>query len=521
MKQPSGPHDRLRAPAQPDGARTTGRLPSPLPYRGGRRHAENTHRRASRRERVSGGEPESPLTDRSWILQLRPRRTAALLEAVSEEAAIREARLLIGDGAVGWAVEVACLMAAADPARADDPHPAAPRHAVRQSAAAAGVSLPSGVPDELRARSAEALALHVLTCLAGHAGDDIPEIVGVSVREFTRRGLPVGGTFDSLKKQLDCLVGELFRAAQDALGPSEAADVIRALSEALVAKVQHVLLAQAEQAENERRGWFGSAAAHRQELVLDILDGADVDAPQAFLRLGYDISRSHLALVVWRDGWESHGTADLAAAATALLRSAGCSSLLTVPVGVSSLWAWGSCARGHPGPPGRLGHHDGPHRRAASSPAVHIAAGLPGEGIEGFRTSHRQAAEAAEIVRAAGTGAGDRRSPYDYAEVELAVLLRSRPDLSAAFVRRELGPLAADGMSELRATVKCYLDTEGSMSAVADRLHIAKSSVAYRIRKAERLLGRPVREDRLRLQCALLLFDVLGRAALGGPDAGG
>ncbi|MGW1190778.1 helix-turn-helix domain-containing protein [Streptomyces sp. NPDC002559] len=106
-----------------------------------------------------------------------------------------------------------------------------------------------------------------------------------------------------------------------------------------------------------------------------------------------------------------------------------------------------------------------------------------------------------------------RSSPYNYADLELVILLRSRRDRSAAFGHRELGPPADDGMSELRATVKCYLDTERSMSAVG-RLHIAKSRVAYRMRKAEHLLGRPVKDNCLRLQSALLLFDVLGPAAL-------
>lgn len=448
--------------------------------------------------RPATGPVRAPLDPgNAWILQLRPRSPGALLDAVGDEALVREARLLVGDGAVGWAVEVAARMASAG-------------SAVRRPAGlAAGV--PPRVLDELGARGAEALALYVLTSLAGYAGEGVPEIVGVSVREVVRRGLPVGGTFDVLKVQLDCLVRELFDACADLLDPAQAAEVTRTLSGVLVAEVQHILLTLAEQAERERRGWSGSAAAHHQELVLDILDGADIDAPQAFLRLGYDLSRSHLALVVWRDDWDAHGTADLASAATALLRGAGCSSLLTVPVGGSSLWAWGARTRGHPQSPRQLRDAAWSHGQA---PGVHVAAGLPGEGIEGFRTSHRQAGETAGLIRAAGPGAGGLRPPYDYADLELAVLLRSRPDLSAGFVRRALGPLAGDDMADLRATVKSYLDLERSMSAVAERLHIAKSSVAYRIRKAERLLGRPVQEDRLRLHSALLLFDILGRTAL-------
>jgi len=479
----------------------------------------------------------------SWLLQLRPRDPRALLGAVSDDTLVREARLLVGDGAAGWAVEVGARMASAaagTPAGRGGGGPGGRVAAdlggrgdfgargdlgtrgdlgargdvgTRGGLGARGdlgtrgdLSARSALAarSDLAARSAEALALYVLTCLAGYTADDLPEIVGVSVRERIRRGLPVDGTFDALKGQLDCLVQELFHACTDLLDPAEAADATRTLAGALVAEVQHILLTLAEQAEQERRGWSGSAAAHHQELVLDILDGADVDAAQAFLRLGYDISRSHLALVVWRDDWDTHGTADLAAAATALLRDAGCSSLLTVPVGVSTLWAWGARTRGQPLSPAP----------ARQTPGVHIAAGLPGEGVEGFRTSHRQAVETAGIVRAAGPGAGGRRSPYDYADFELAVLLRSRPGLSAGFVRRTLGPLADDDMSELRSTVKCYLDQERSMSAVADLLHVAKSTVAYRIRKAERLLGHPLQEDRLRLHSALLLFDVLGRAAL-------
>ncbi|MFJ6016858.1 hypothetical protein [Streptomyces sp. NPDC092952] len=167
-----------------------------------------------------------------------------------------------------------------------------------------------------------------------------------------------------------------------------------------------------------------------------------------------------------------------------------------LPVGLSTLWAWGAkvsgdpcCSGGRAAPrrPGRPGHA-----------GVHIAAGLPGEGIEGFRTSHRQVGETAELIRAVGPGAVVRSSPYNYADLELVIPLRSRRDRSAAFGHRELGPLADDGMSELRATVKCYLDTERSMSAVG-RLHIAKSRVAYRIRKAEHLLGRPVKDNCLRL----------------------
>ncbi|RAU99348.1 hypothetical protein DQP58_03480 [Mycobacterium colombiense] len=50
----------------------------------------------------------------------------------------------------------------------------------------------------------------------------------------------------------------------------------------------------------------------------------------------------------------------------------------------------------------------------------------------------------------------------------------------------------------LRATLKCYLDTERSLCAAADRLHVA-GKLAYRVQRAEQLRGRPIDGRRMQL----------------------
>ncbi|MEU7738013.1 helix-turn-helix domain-containing protein, partial [Streptomyces griseus] len=83
---------------------------------------------------------------------------------------------------------------------------------------------------------------------------------------------------------------------------------------------------------------------------------------------------------------------------------------------------------------------------------------------------------------------------------------------AADFVCRELGGLGDDSPSAgaLRATLKCYLDHDRSVATVAQRLHIAKNTVLYRIKRAEQVRGRPLGDNRLQLHTALYLAETFG-----------
>ena len=85
-----------------------------------------------------------------------------------------------------------------------------------------------------------------------------------------------------------------------------------------------------------------------------------------------------------------------------------------------------------------------------------------------------------------------------------------------AWVIETLGALADDDdhNARLRATLGVFLQENGSYKATAERLTLHKNTVQYRVRKAEESLGRPVGEDRLNVELALLASQWLGTAVL-------
>ena len=93
--------------------------------------------------------------------------------------------------------------------------------------------------------------------------------------------------------------------------------------------------------------------------------------------------------------------------------------------------------------------------------------------------------------------------------VPVAALLRG-------WVIETLGTLAGDDdhNARLRGTLAAFLQENGSYKATAERLTVHKNTVQYRIRKAEESLGRPVGEDRLHIELALLASEWLGPAVL-------
>jgi len=91
--------------------------------------------------------------------------------------------------------------------------------------------------------------------------------------------------------------------------------------------------------------------------------------------------------------------------------------------------------------------------------------------------------------------------------------LHSETDLAHL---RTLGDLARDddGMARLRETVRIFLETGGSFTDAATRLHLHKNTVHYRVRKAEEIRGRPLTDSRLDVEVALVACQQLGNRVL-------
>ena len=174
----------------------------------------------------------------------------------------------------------------------------------------------------------------------------------------------------------------------------------------------------------------------------------------------------------------------------------GTEAPLLVPAAQGSVWAWLGAADAR-----RLA----PVIAAKSPPAgVAVATGDIGYGLEGFRESHRQAGEARRVC-------GLReRPPTDfvhYRTVSLIAALSTDPNAAQRFLVSELGELNApdEATRRLRTTLRTFLDLGSSHAGAARVLGIHQKTVAYRVRRAEDLLGYRITDRRAPLEAALLL----------------
>ena len=174
-----------------------------------------------------------------------------------------------------------------------------------------------------------------------------------------------------------------------------------------------------------------------------------------------------------------------------------------MPYGAASVWVWASW---------RSRDAAMPAFESPPEPGINVAIGTMARGVSGFRQSHLEADQTAELMRSSPAAGAVTR----YADVELVVLLSRDAELARNFVLRELGELAVDtpAAHELRETVAAYLACDRSLAKAAELLHVARNTVAYRVKKVEGLIGRDLRERKLELESALRLAQRLGSSVL-------
>jgi DNA-binding PucR family transcriptional regulator len=252
--------------------------------------------------------------------------------------------------------------------------------------------------------------------------------------------------------------------------------------------------------EREHAQWIRGAAAARAELIGAMLTGKQVDPRVATEKLRYDVSRSHLAMIVWSDGRDA--TLDpgaLEAAAAALSKQLGGGPVLTIAIGERVVWAWTSG-----------GTSLGDDRPTAPELAggLRAAVGTPAEGMAGMVRSHLQALESRRVAELQAAPEG---SVVGYSATALDALLTAAPRLAVDFAESELGALAhvSEPTERLRDTLRVYLEENLSAMRTARRLHVHQNTVVYRVKRAEEILGRGIEQRRLELEVALRLADGL------------
>jgi hypothetical protein len=429
-------------------------------------------------------------TGREWLLELKPRGPVTTESAASSAPTIAETIAHVGADPVRWAIEVGREMATT---------------IIREIPVFGG----GEGPFHMLRKGTESSTLRSLVLLAYPevSLSPITEEALEGDRDFVRRGITLDKVLRGIRLGHAGMAQAFLSACKTLVGPARLADEMNAVSEDLFGYIDSFSDSMVVEFLAERDRWITTAAAGRAETVRHILDGDDIDVRAASTALGYGLDRRHLALIAWVDRGDQGS--DLERIAAAELRAAGATTTLMVPVGSSALWGWGILA-GSDSPPET-------HRAVdLDGTDVRVARGLPGRGVDGFRRSHTQAKRTERLARLVGDSAA--RS-LDYASVSSITLLSEDLDSARDFVQRELGPLASatTPMRALRETLFRYLEHERSVTTVATELHVARGTVAYRVRKAEELLGHDVGRRRFDLHAALLLAHTLSDVVLAPP----
>ncbi len=155
--------------------------------------------------------------------------------------------------------------------------------------------------------------------------------------------------------------------------------------------------------QRERELWARGADSVRAELVLGLVSGRPMDLRATSAALGYNLDRSHVAMMVWIDprSQDRPPLQALKRAAAAIAHQLKGIELLVVPAGAGMVWAWIS------GP----AVTDRPQDTVCvDAPLLESVGGLA-RGLDGFVASHHQARDARRMSGVPGPPRGHGRLP--------------------------------------------------------------------------------------------------------------
>lgn len=259
--------------------------------------------------------------------------------------------------------------------------------------------------------------------------------------------------------------------------------------------------------QNEYDRWQESRNRVQAEVIRGVLESdVDVDVDMTSTVLRYSLRRTHLALVLWFEesddqdelGVMERYVQDYAAVLGARDRA------LFVSADRLTGWAWLP-----------VESESDPAMPDPADAPLHVAAGRPLPGVAGFRRSHRQAQLARAVLTAAGAGPGRAISAAEQG-LMLAGLAGGNLDEARVWAAEVLGPLASASAADerLRETLRVFLRAGSSYKAAAGELHLHFNSVKYRVARAVERRGRPITDDRIDVEVALLLCHWYGAAVL-------
>lgn len=394
---------------------------------------------------------------RQWLLSLSPEHPT---QASASQHLRARAETRIGAGAADWAAELTLAVIA----RLSDQ-----------------IHDPGSATEVAGARGCEECILTTLIGLADSDADAVvtPEAALDDARVAARAAIPldrllriVWACHAAVEQRLIEVIGE--RADPDEL-LDEVRDLIALLAQFIDRYVHDISSMYAtERLESESR-----LLVERRRTVDAVLAGQD-PAPGAEAILGLPWDAHHLAAA----GWSTMGNRTLHSEDSAyrfaerVARRLG-GSWLVIERGDHVEFHWSFA---------HMSGFDAAVFDSERPPRMRVALGTVERGIPGFIATTR----AARATRSVGLAMHRPPDLIRYDDVGLLALLGADREQARTFTRRELaGLLGSDPkIVAIRETLRHFLLEGRSRQAAAAAMHVASTTVAYRVKRAEELLGR-------------------------------
>ena len=355
--------------------------------------------------------------------------------------------------------------------------------------------------DHLR-RTNLANLLQWVTSNVRNPGRRVPPNTDIEILDVAR---------DIVRRGLDARALETWRTGQNTawrgwmeicFGMTDDVAMLRELlslsSLSIGAFIDDTIAALGERMDAERDQLTKGSNAERLSAISLIVEGAPLSRPKAEAQLGYPLTGTHIAAIIWA----SRGTTadQLEAVADAFTHACGTPRRLTVVASATTLWLWV--------PSRHIPDTAEFSRQISGHSDVNIAIGRAGTDLDGFRRSHLDAAKTQHMMARLATP--QRVVQFD--DISLVALLTHDQASADEFVVDTLGDfLLAD--AETQNTVIVYIRQQCNASRAAEHLYTHRNTVIRRLARADELLPRPLADNVVGVAAALDIVHWRGRPA--------
>ncbi|MFT4212883.1 MAG: helix-turn-helix domain-containing protein [Microbacterium sp.] len=422
---------------------------------------------------------------RQWLETLAP--TGPVASTASDELR-SHAQSRVGADAVAWAAEVTASVVAHLTVERTDP---------------------AGAMEIAGARGCEECLLTTLVGLADQSGDVItPEAALDDARVAARASIPLENLLRIVWACHAAVEQLLLERIAASIAPTSVVDEVRDLVAMLAVFIDRYVTDISATYAHERLESESRLLVERRRIVDAVLDGIEPPANAESL-LGITWEHHHVAAMAWSSGGNRvfHSEDSAYRFGERVARQLG-ASWLVIERGDHVEFHWSFA---------RAGQFDLAAVDAARPARMRLALGPVIAGVAGFAAS----TTAARRTRVVGLAMREPPDVLRYEDVSYVALLIADRQQAREFVHRELaGLLGPDPMSEaIRETLRHFLLGGRSRQVAAQATHVATTTVAYRVKRAEELLGRSTFDRTQQTIAALELLHAF--PALAGLDVAG